>query len=465
MYNDFYQEEELMASLSSFEEAIEHNEAKYFEVHEFEFIIDHYMNSNDLLNSKKAIKKALKIHPKSHELKKKLAQVYNMDRQFEKARVVLREAFDAFGASSDVDYYLILGEAYLGSEQIEKAEIAFNKALELAEDDYFDIATSIAAYFQQEEYFEETIHYLKKVVDEDSTLLFDIALAYQSLSEYNQAIIHFRKFVEFAPFSIDAWYYLSKSYQLAKEFEKAEDAMLNAIALDPEMLIYQYDLAKIYVEANAFLKALDVYKDLLAKDRDVNHTIFLSIGDICYNIEEYENAKKNYEIALRLNPESADAYHSLGQVEIVLENYDIARSFIQKSIAIDSKRADFFASLGSVFLFLGDEINSEKAFLESILLDPHYETGWHLLIDHYYYANQIEKALEMAFKALEKIVETPILNSKISAIYFDLDNEELGLMFLKKALKAEKTIFEFFLDFYQEGKENFKIMNLIHLYQ
>ena len=103
MHSDFYQEEELKGSLSNFEQSLKYDEVKYFEIFEFEFIIDHYIISGDVENSRKAIQRALIIHPKSHEIQKRLAQVKNIEGFFEDAVRILEESFLSFGTEKDIE--------------------------------------------------------------------------------------------------------------------------------------------------------------------------------------------------------------------------------------------------------------------------------------------------------------------------------------------------------------------------
>ena len=465
MFSEFYQEEELKGSLSSFEQSLEHNETKYFEVHEFEFIIDHYLSSNNISNSKKAIKKALSIHPNNQELQKRLAQVYNIEGLFSQAIKVLDNSFRSFGVAKDLDYYLIQGEAFLGIHKPKKAKIAFKQAIDLSGEEYFDIVTTIASLYQQEGYYEQVIHHLKRIEKDDSSLLFDIGLAYFNIFDFENSIKYFESFIPTAPFSVDAWYYISKSYQAIANYEMAEEALLNTIALDPELIVYQYDLAKLHIDQEKYLEALELYKEILSQDKDVNHTIFLSIGDISYNLEQYDNAQKNYEIALRLNPESSDAYHSLGQVYIETENYEKAKKNIQKAISINSERADFFVSLGTVNQLQGDLLGAEFSFVEATRIKPTLETAWNLLIDFYFFSERPKISIKTAFEAIENIGEQSDILCKIAASYFDSNLRENGLSFLEKALEQDKEIANFFIEYYPEGESDTEIMNKIKLFQ
>jgi len=461
MYNDFYQEEELMSSLSSFEQALEHNESKYFEVHEFEYIIDHYISAQNITSSKNAIQKALIIHPKSHEIQKRLAQVKNMEGQYESAIETLNNSFVSFGTDKDLDYFLILGESFLGIGENKKARDAFSRAIELSEEEYFDIVTTVAALYQQEGYFEEVIYYLKSVENEDSSLLFDIGMSYHNLLDNKNAILYLEKFINQTPFSVDGWYYLGKSYQDSNRLEDAEDAFLNTIALDSELIIYQYDLAKVYIDQSKYLEALEVYKEILSKDKNVNHSIFLSIGDISYNLEQFDNAKKNYEIAIRLNPESAEGYYSLAQVEIENESLELAKSFIQKAISIDANKAAFFVTLGTINQLMGDVKSAEFSYLEAVNIDSNLNTAWHLLIDYYFFLDKPQESIDVAFKSLANIDEEYSIYCKIAASFFDLDDTEQAVYYLKKAINIDSDARVFFKEYYSESDQNIHVKTLL----
>ena len=214
MHSEFYQEEDLKGSLSSFEQSLKHDEVKYFEVHEFEFIIDHYLSSGDIDNCRNALQKAFDIHPNSHEINKRLAQLKNLEGLFDSAIKQIENTYRAHGIEKDIDFYLILGEALLSVQKPQKAKEAFDEAIRISGDEYFDIVTTVAALYQQEGFFEQVIYHLQKIEQEDSSLLFDIALAYHNLFDFKNAIKYFKRFIPTAPFSVDVWYYIAKSYLL-----------------------------------------------------------------------------------------------------------------------------------------------------------------------------------------------------------------------------------------------------------
>ena len=464
MHSEYYQEDELKGSLSSFEESLKYNENRYFEIHEFEFIIDHYLSSNDISKSKKALQNALNIHPKNHELQKRLAQINNVEGLHKEAILTINNSFNSFGTQKDIDYYLILGEAYLGINELDKADVLLRKAVDISGEEFFEIVTTVAALYQQEGFFENAIQYLKKVEDEDSSLLFDIAMGYYNISAFSRAIKYFEKFIPTAPFSADAWYYISLCNKFIDKYKEAEDAILNAIAIDPNILLYQYDLAKIYIDQIKYIDALELYKEILSKDKNVNHTIFLSIGDISYNLEQYENARKNYEIALRLNPESEEAFHSLGLVEIESQDYTKAKLYIQKAIAISSSRVDFFMSLGTTNQLMGDDLGAEYAYLEAVKLAPEVEGSWSLLVDFYYLNDRPQKAIETNLQAFKEVGETSLLQAKMAAANFDLGNREEALLYLKKSLTQNKNEKEGFLEYYPEALTDNEILELLSQY-
>lgn len=461
MQNDYYQEEDLKGSLDSYEQSIKYKKYRYFEVHEFEFIIDYYISLGDVLNSKGAIQRALSIHPKNHELQKRLAQVNNIDGLFENAVGILENAFTSFGIEKDIDYYLILGEAFLGKQEYKKAKKAFDNAIKLSGEEHFEIVGAVASLYQQEGLFEDVVYYLKSIEEEDSSLLFDIAIAYHSILDYENCIVYLNRFILIVPFSVEAWYYLSKSYQASAQLVLAEDALLNAIAINPEDLSYQYNLANLLVDQFKYIDALILYKEILEQDKEVEYSIYISIGNICYNLEKYREATENYKIALRLNPESHDAYHSLGQVEIESENYGEAIEYIVKAISITEERADYYISLGTAYQLIGDHSGSEICFKKAVEINPGLQTAWNLLIDFYYFSDKPRKAIEIAFNAIKELGKTYQNFCKISAAYFDLKETTEAMYYLKEALDLSSDSSSFFIEYYPEALDNRLIMNLI----
>ena len=73
-FNQYNEDEDYAASLDRFEQMLKKNEHYFFDVEEFEILIDHYLEKTDTKKAKKVIDISLKQHPTSSTLKLKKAQ-------------------------------------------------------------------------------------------------------------------------------------------------------------------------------------------------------------------------------------------------------------------------------------------------------------------------------------------------------------------------------------------------------
>ena len=319
--SEYINEEELQDSLSSFKDMLKHKTSKYFEVHEFEYILEHYIEKNDIANANLAIRYAMKIHPKSYELYKKLAQVLILSEDYEKAIRISKKALKDFGEQADLDYFLVIGEAFLKTERIGEAERAFYKALKIADDEFYNICYSIAISYEQEDKYLKAIKYFKLIEDENSNLLFDIAMAYYSLEDYKQAISYYEKHLKYYAFSLESWFYKGKSQISLLNYDDAIDSFEYVLSIDNQYTPALYELAKLWIKKNNYTNALESYNEILLIEQNPDNTFWISLGDVYFNLEQYDNARKTYLKVLKYDDESEDAYYSLSLIDIVEGEY------------------------------------------------------------------------------------------------------------------------------------------------
>ncbi len=82
---------------------------------------------------------------------------------------------------------------------------------------------------------------LLKVTVQDVVLLlqeenYNMGNAYKNLTEYQQAIIAYKKAIEIKPDYSDAYYNMGDVYNILKEFQQAISAYKKAIEIEPELI-------------------------------------------------------------------------------------------------------------------------------------------------------------------------------------------------------------------------------------
>ncbi len=462
MYSDFYQDENFEDSLSDFEDALQKQQAKYFEVHELEFIVDYYFSINNLDNAQKALEVASQMHPNSYELKKRKAQLFNLKGQFYLAYQEIESAVASYGTSEDIDYYMILGEALVGLQNYEEGKKAFQEALSLADEEVLEIASSIAVVYQQHQKHHEAIEYLEIAVKGDTMLLFDLALSYQNIEDYAKATTYCQKFLRQEPYSFDAWFLL---YHLSLEnddLQNAEEALLNTIAIVPNLSVYKYELASFYTENERFVEALEVYKEIMEQSQDVELDVLLAVADIFLMIDEPEKALKNYYHVLRLSPYHAKALSGIAKVKMEQEEYDVAIGFIKQALKEEPSNPEYWLCLADIWSFKEDLKEADKIYKQVLAKHVHFEEAWERYFDFLFFNQDYPKAIAIAYEAIRNGVDRNLLEYKMVAAYAEMEVFHYAEVLLTSIMKQNKKILNDFKAYYPQWEDVLVLKNIIN---
>ena len=157
-------ESDYTASLDRFEDMLKANEAYFFDVEEFEVLVDYYLDKSDTKKAKKAIDFSLLQHPTSSILKLKKAQFLAAIHKPNKALAILNslEQLEPFNA----EIYSIKADIHSQLRQHNKAIENFYKALKLIGDksEKTNIKISIAFEYENLTEFDKAIDILKKLL-------------------------------------------------------------------------------------------------------------------------------------------------------------------------------------------------------------------------------------------------------------------------------------------------------------
>ena len=127
-----------------------------------------------------------------------------------------------------------------------------------------------------------------------------------------------------------------------------------AISLNPKSHESLYLLAKVFQFDGDFDKAIDLYKQVL----DINPKFseaYVGIGYIqAYEFDDFENALKNFDIAIKYDLENRSAYFHRAMTYIMIPGYD--RS-LNKRTCIDIRKAKNLKGDRLLFMSYGNDAN------------------------------------------------------------------------------------------------------------
>ena len=128
----FSDSENINSFVARFEEMLQKNEQYFFDVDEFEDIIDYYATKDNHKKALQAVKLATSQHPASVELLLKKAQVLADSNKPRKALEVLSDIEGI--ALNDPDFFMLKGTIYSQLREHKKAIKCYERAAGCSED-------------------------------------------------------------------------------------------------------------------------------------------------------------------------------------------------------------------------------------------------------------------------------------------------------------------------------------------
>ncbi len=217
---------------------------------------------------------------------------------------------------ANVDAYVNLAICYASKNDYKNAESVLNTAkskfptnnliLKTLQDVQSDSASTALASasrsYENKNYKEALQQYLAiKPVSEDSLL--GVAACYQSLEDFDNAIVYYKKAMSIAPKNAEIPYYIGYLYSEQQKWSDAEVYLKKSIALNPEseaknLLSYvmqnftlaEYNEAVNLYEKNDFESALTKFNEVLKKE--VNNAFAYYYRGLIYD------EQKKYKLAI-----------------------------------------------------------------------------------------------------------------------------------------------------------------------
>jgi tetratricopeptide (TPR) repeat protein len=189
------------------------------------------------------------------------------------------------------------------------------------------------------------------------------------------------------------------------------------------------DRADIYMARKMYREAIDMY----GQAPESSATRWNKMGIAYHQLQDLRSARKNYEVAIRLDPKYGEAINNLGTIYFSAQSYRRAVREYKKALRELPESASIESNLGTAYFARKDYKKATEAYEKALQLDPdvfeHHSTYGVLLQNnnvgdrakfHYYlaktYAKQgltdrallcIRKALEEGFEERKRFLEEP----------------------------------------------------------
>ena len=191
--------------------------------------------------------------------------------------------------------------------------------------------------------------------------------------------------------------------------------------------------ADIFMARKSYADAVDYYARALRQNNthEVSATIWNKMGISLQQQDDYQNARKSYKKALKLNPDLAEAWNNLGTTYFLQSKYGKSVKYYQHAIALDPSSASFHMNLGTSYTRMKKFPPAVAEYRAALTLDPtilveHSTTGTVVQpreadADYFYYmakvfaslgrapeaVSYLRRAFEEGFKNVKRLDEDP----------------------------------------------------------
>lgn len=459
-YND---ENDYTASLDRFEKMLKANETYFFDVEEFEILVDHYLDKSDTEKAKKALDISLLQHPTSSNLKLKKAQYLAAIHKPNEALAILN-ALELLEPFND-EIYSVKAGIHSQLRQHLKAIESFYKALKLISEksEQTNIKISIAFEYENLGQFDKAIDILKKLLianPENETVLYELAFCYNLKNDTEGSIEFFSAFIDDYPYNYSAWYNLGVAYNRANLFEKAIDAYDFTLAIKEDFASAYFNKANSLALLEEYHKAIEIYKETFEYE-EPDATTYYYIGECYEKLENPELALANYYKATKLDPFHSDAWAGLAVISETEDKNQSAVFYIKKALELENNNSEYWYIYGDVLAKMGLHDEALISYNKVIEYDEKNDDIWIDKAELIRDAEDLERGIITLYEGLEKQPENYLLYARLVAYLLMNGKIDEAVQSLIILLTNDKENVSALMEYYPEAIKFPKIVELI----
>lgn len=333
----------------------------------------------------------------------------------------------------DIEIKKDLASCYHAKQKYELALKYYDEVLKVTPDDV-DVKANKAIALHALKKYPEAIEIYESVLaaKDNDTIKSNLINAYISegfsslnKKDYSVAVQYFTKATVKNPSSDYAYYGLAKAYRGMDVNDKAGEMYEKAIALNPEKTLYSTEygefISDLYSKqvnvsdnSNGNLTEIVIVDSSQQNDNTPTYDVsrnqdLIAIGDENYKSKSYDAAIRNYQDALKINPNDEVTLLKLGNVYKIKNDNKNAADFYKKAIFVNPDYQDGWFNLGLIYANEQNLPEAKKSFNRVLQLNPKYAYAYYALA----FAAEAESNKEEALKNYKEFLK---YNNDASAV-------------------------------------------------
>lgn len=199
-------------------------------------------------------------------------------------------------------------------------------------------------------------------------LLNNIGLCYAKLAKDDLAVEYFLKAISINPKSVQTYINIADVYYRNKNIIEAINVLENGVTLMPQEIALKHYLSRFYTEDCRYDLAMDQLFEILDIDEE-NVDAYWDLGNIQFELGDYDSAVANYENVLEKVTNNAVLYYQTAITYEANDNVDKAISNHLKAISVNENFHPSYKKLGILFMARNDNESAIEYFQDYINFD------------------------------------------------------------------------------------------------
>jgi tetratricopeptide (TPR) repeat protein len=122
----------------------------------------------------------------------------------------------------------------------------------------------------------------------------------------------------------------------------------------------------IYMARKRYRDAIDMYR----RGDPKSAVLANKIGIAYHQMTQLDLAKKNYEMAIKLKPNYAEAINNLGTIYYSMKSYRRAIGYYKRALRLEPNSASMMVNLGSAYFGRKDYVRASELYSMALEADP-----------------------------------------------------------------------------------------------
>jgi len=438
----------------------------YIEEDDFERIIAHLDEKDELGEAIEAVNMGLEQYPHSALLMIKKADLLLATRKYREALNLLDTA--ALYDHKEMNLFILKTDAYLALDQPEEAIVLLQEALHLFEGaERTELLFELADVYDDHEAFDKVFECLQLILEEEPSneeALYKICFWTDFTGRNEESIRLHEAIINEQPYNALAWFNLAAAYQGLKLYEKAIDAYQYAIVID-EKFDYAYrNMGDAYLRLRKYREAIEALEKVLELSRPED-VIYEAIGHCYHRMKNYAQARFHYKKAVHLNPDDSRLYQKIASTYMQENQWELAIKQMEQALRIHKHINEYYILIGECYMQLQQYPEAAQYFGTVVKNKPKQIAGWEYLIRCLIANEQLDEALVQSELAYIATQGKTIFIYYRSAILFRMQKNNEAILQLEMALNKSSKWLNKLIKLYPELVQDAKVMTLLSQYK